>query len=130
MTTYMKTISLKNVSEPVYRDFLEHAKRTDRTAAELIREAMERYREDRIKSVTSLRERMPLHLGKVIKPLSREDRIKSVTSLRERMPLHLGKVIKPLSREDDILGEILSESTPPSRAISPRHPAATPERGS
>ena len=103
MTTYMKTISLKNVSEPVYRDFLEHAKRTDRTAAELIREAMERYR---------------------------EDRIKSVTSLRERMPLHLGKVIKPLSREDDILGEILSERTPPSRAISPRHPAATPERGS
>jgi len=42
----MKTISV-NVSEPVYQDFVEYARRTDRTAAELIREAMELFRAQR-----------------------------------------------------------------------------------
>ncbi len=39
----MKTITI-NVSEPVYRDFQEYARRNDRTTSELIREAMEEYR--------------------------------------------------------------------------------------
>jgi hypothetical protein len=68
----MKTISV-NVSEPVYEDFLEHAQRTDRTAAELIREAMELFRKERIRPRTSLRDLKPLNLGKTIKPLLRRD---------------------------------------------------------
>jgi Arc/MetJ-type ribon-helix-helix transcriptional regulator len=58
----MKTISV-NVSEPVYRDFMEHARRTDRTAAELIREAMESFRDSRIRPRTSIRALAPLELG-------------------------------------------------------------------
>lgn len=68
----MKTI-IVNVSEPVYREFQEQARRTDRTAAELIREAMEAYRmrwADRGGSVLDL---APLDLGTVKKPLAQED---------------------------------------------------------
>jgi hypothetical protein len=68
----MKTISV-NVSEPVYDDFMKYAQRTDRTAAELIREAMELFRRDRIRPRTSLRDRKPLNLGKTLKPLLRRD---------------------------------------------------------
>lgn len=68
----MKTISV-NVSEPVYEDFMEHAQRTDRTAAELIREAMDLFRRERIRPRTSLAELKPLHLGKTLKPLSGRD---------------------------------------------------------
>ena len=68
----MKTISV-NVSEPVYEDFMEHAQRTDRTAAELIREAMDMFRCDRIRPRTSLTELKPLNLGKTLKPLSSRD---------------------------------------------------------
>ena len=39
----MKTITV-NVSEPVYAAFQDHARREDRKASELIREAMERAR--------------------------------------------------------------------------------------
>ncbi|HAO80776.1 MAG TPA: hypothetical protein DCQ92_17745 [Verrucomicrobia subdivision 3 bacterium] len=75
----MKTISV-NVSEPVYEDFMEHAQRTDRTAAELIREAMALFRNERIHPRTSL------------------------TTLK---PLNLGKTLRPLSSRDDLLGEML-----------------------
>jgi hypothetical protein len=75
----MKTISV-NVSGPVYQDFMDHAQRTDRTAAELIREAMELFRRQRIHPLTSL------------------------TGLK---PLNLGKTLKPLSRHNDLLGEML-----------------------
>jgi hypothetical protein len=68
----MKTISV-NVSEPVYDDFMQHAQRTDRTAAELIREAMELFRNQRIRPHTSLAELKPLNLGKTLKPLSSRD---------------------------------------------------------
>ena len=77
--TYMKTISV-NISEPVYKDFVEYARRTDRTAAELIREAMELFRNERIRPRTT------------------------VASLK---PLDLGKTLRPLSNRDDILGEML-----------------------
>ena len=78
-TICMKTITI-NVSEPVYRDFVEHARRQDRTTSELIREAMERYH--------------TLH-------------IRSRSSLKDLKPLSLGKVRKPVRRGDDLLGEML-----------------------
>jgi len=69
----MKTISV-NISEPVYDDFVEHARRTDRTAAELIREAMELFRNQRIRPRTSVASIKPLDLGKVLRPVkNRED---------------------------------------------------------
>lgn len=68
----MKTITV-NVSAPVYREFQEQARRQDRTAAELIREAMEAYRQRWTGSSGSLRDLPPLDLGAVKQPLSRED---------------------------------------------------------
>jgi hypothetical protein len=75
----MKTITV-NVSEPVYRDFVEHARRQDRKASELIREAMEAYRN--------------LH-------------IRPRPSLKDLKPISLGKVRKALGLGDDLLGEML-----------------------
>jgi hypothetical protein len=68
----MKTISV-NVSEPVYEDFMEYAQRTDRTAAELIREAMDLFRNQRIRPRTSLATLKPLNLGKTLRPLTNRD---------------------------------------------------------
>ncbi|HEX5219475.1 MAG TPA: hypothetical protein VFZ59_07895 [Verrucomicrobiae bacterium] len=68
----MKTISV-NVSEPVYEDFMQHAQRTDRTAEELIREAMELFRNQRIRPRTSLVTLKPLNLGKTLRPLTSRD---------------------------------------------------------
>lgn len=75
----MKTITV-NVSEPVYREFQEYARRHDRTTAELIREAMEAYRQ-----------RWAGRSG----------------SLRDLKPLDLGAVKEELFRDDDLLGEML-----------------------
>lgn len=75
----MKTITV-NVSEPVYLEFQEEAKRQDRTTAELIREAMESYRQ-----------RWRSRGG----------------SLRDLAPLELGEVKRPLTQDDDLLGEML-----------------------
>jgi len=69
---YMKTISV-NISEPVYEDFLKHARKTDRTAAELIREAMELFRNERIRPRTSVADLKPLNLGKTLRPLTGRD---------------------------------------------------------
>ena len=68
----MKTITL-NVSEPVYRSFREYAREHDRTTSELIREAMEDYRNERMRSRQSLRGLQPLSLGKVLRPLKSTD---------------------------------------------------------
>ena len=68
----MKTISA-NVSEPVYQDFLEYARRTDRTAAELIREAMELFRAQRIAARGSINTLAALDLGEITAPLDSED---------------------------------------------------------
>jgi hypothetical protein len=70
----MKTISV-NISEPVYKDFVEHARKTDRTAAELIREAMELFRDQRIRPRTSIAGLKPVNLGKTLRPLTRRDDI-------------------------------------------------------
>jgi hypothetical protein len=75
----MKTITV-NVSEPVYKDFQKRAKKLGRPAAELVREAMEQYREQWI-------ERGP--------------------SVLEIPPVSAGDVLALLSGEDDLLGEML-----------------------
>ena len=68
----MKTITV-NVSEPVYEDFQAFAKRVDRKTSELIREAMELYRQARIQRQTSLRDRQAVDVGGPIRPLTPED---------------------------------------------------------
>ena len=54
----MKNISVY-VSDKIYADFKKYARHVDRPVAELIREAMEWYRNNRIQSRTIL-ERMPV----------------------------------------------------------------------
>ena len=68
----MKTITV-NVPEPVYRDFQAQAKAQDRTAAELIRQAMEEYRQNHMKPGVSLREIQPVSVGKILRPLTQAD---------------------------------------------------------
>ena len=68
----MKTITI-NVSEPVYREFQERARKVDRTASELIREAMEYYVRNRLRESRSVLAFPPLDLGKMKKPLRPKD---------------------------------------------------------
>ena len=68
---HMKTITI-NVSEPVYRDFQEYARAVDRPAAEVIRQAMEEYRDRRIRRRASIREVEPLRLGKMLRDIEPE----------------------------------------------------------
>jgi hypothetical protein len=68
----MKTITV-NVSEPVYSDFREYARRQDRPTSELIREAMALYRDQRIRPAGSLRDLVPLSLGEVLHPIAADD---------------------------------------------------------
>lgn len=76
----MKTITV-NVSTPTYREFQEYARRHDRKTSELIREAMELYRVEKIEG-------------------------RQTGSLAELEPLSLGRILKLLDREDDLLGEM------------------------
>ena len=68
----MKTITI-NVSEPVYEDFRRASKSLGRPTSELIREAMENYRRDRLRPRHDLRNLRPYSLGKVLEPLNRDD---------------------------------------------------------
>jgi hypothetical protein len=68
----MKTITV-NVSEPVYEDFQRASKRLGRPTSELIREAMEEYRRERLRPRNDLRGFRPRSLGAVLKPLAPED---------------------------------------------------------
>lgn len=68
----MKTITV-NVSEPVYADFQQHARKVDRKASELIREAMELYRQVHMQRSSSLRDRRPVSVGGSILPLTADD---------------------------------------------------------
>ncbi|MEI6492808.1 MAG: hypothetical protein WCO94_09695 [Verrucomicrobiota bacterium] len=78
----MRTITV-NVSDPVYQDFRAFARKRDRKASELIREAMEMYRQTHIQRRTSLRD---------IRPAS------------------VGGPIQPITGADDLLGEMLDDS--------------------
>ena len=68
----MKTITV-NVSEPVYEDFQRFAQKMDRKASELIREAMEAYRQQHMLRRSSLRDRRPASVGGPIQPITSED---------------------------------------------------------
>jgi hypothetical protein len=68
----MKTITV-NVSEPVYQDFQAFAKKVDRKASELIREAMELYRQIHMTRRTTLRDRCPARVGGPIEMITSED---------------------------------------------------------
>jgi len=68
----MKTITV-NVSEPVYEDFREYARKTDRKASELIREAMENFRQQHMQRRTSLRDRRPVSVGGPIQAITPDD---------------------------------------------------------
>lgn len=72
----MKTITI-NVSEPVYEDFRWASKRLDRPTSELIREAMEQYRRERLRPRGDLRDFRPRSLGRVLRPLQPEDELLS-----------------------------------------------------
>jgi hypothetical protein len=63
----MKTITL-NVSEPVYADFQRYARERDRPTAELVREAMEAYRQARIRPPRTLRDLRPVSVGAILAP--------------------------------------------------------------
>ena len=82
MNRCMKTITI-NVSEPVYHDFRVFARKTDRKTSELIREAMELYRQ--------------MHMQRR-------------TTLRDRRPTSVGGPIAPLTGADDLLGEMLDDT--------------------
>lgn len=68
----MKTITI-NVSEPVYEDFRRASKTLDRSTSELIREAMEQYRRERLRPRSTLHDFRPRSLGRILKPLDTED---------------------------------------------------------
>ena len=58
----MKTITL-NVSESVYEEYRQYAVKVERKTSELIREAMELYRQQHMQRRTSLRDRRPVSVG-------------------------------------------------------------------
>ncbi len=68
----MKVITI-NVSEPVYREFMDYARAHDRKTSELIREAMEDYLERRMRKVSSFKDLVPLSLGRAKGDLSRRE---------------------------------------------------------
>jgi len=70
----MKTITI-NVDDGVYQDFSREAQRLKRPTAELIRQAMERFREQRLIRRTSLRDIRPYDAGGAVKPLTSDDDI-------------------------------------------------------
>jgi hypothetical protein len=70
----MKTITI-NVDDAVYQDFALEAQRMRRPTAELIRQAMERFHEQRLARRTSLRDIRPYDSGGAVKPLTGEDDI-------------------------------------------------------
>jgi len=70
----MKVITI-HVSEPVYEEFRQYARKADRKASELIREAMEMYRQQHMQRRTSLHNRHPASVGGPIRPIGSEDDI-------------------------------------------------------
>ncbi len=68
----MKTITI-NVSELVYEEFRAFAEKRDRKASELIREAMEMYRQMHMHRRTTLRDRRPASVGGPIQAITGGD---------------------------------------------------------
>ena len=79
----MKTITI-NVSEPVYVDFQRFARENDRTTSELIREAMDQYRDKKIQRSSSIVQSQPAHVGDILKPWKcREDLLEGYFDARD-----------------------------------------------
>ncbi len=70
----MKMITI-NVDESVYRRFQDAATRRNRSASELIREAMAQYNEHSIRQATSIFDDKPALVGRVTAPLTMDDDI-------------------------------------------------------
>jgi len=68
----MKTITL-NVSESVYEEYRQYAVKVERKTSELIREAMELYRQQHMQRRTSLRDRRPVSVGDPVQAITAED---------------------------------------------------------
>jgi hypothetical protein len=68
----MKTITI-NVSEGAYEDFQNYATKVHRKTSELIRDAMELYRQQHIQRRTSLRDLRAVSVGGPIQALTNED---------------------------------------------------------
>lgn len=68
----MKTITI-NVSEPVYAEFQAASRTAGRPTSELIREAMELYRRERLRPAGDLTGFRPRSVGKVLRPLTAKD---------------------------------------------------------
>jgi metal-responsive CopG/Arc/MetJ family transcriptional regulator len=68
----MKTITI-TVSEAIYEEFSAYARKLDRKASELIRDAMEQYRKQFVQQRRSLRKRRPASVGGPIQPLTAFD---------------------------------------------------------
>ena len=68
MFRHMKAVTI-HVNEPVYREFKEQARQRERPTSELIRAAMDEYRERHFCGGTSLAEPMPpASVGAVLEP--------------------------------------------------------------
>lgn len=68
----MKTITI-NVSEPVYEEFREYSRRSDRPISEIIRQAMEDFRDSRIRRSGSIRDIPVLPIGTMIRDIDSTD---------------------------------------------------------
>ena len=68
----MTTIRV-TVPDPVYRCFQAQARAQGRSMPEVIRQALEEYRQKHVGSGSSVLEIQPVSVGKVIRPLSRRD---------------------------------------------------------
>ncbi len=68
----MKTITI-NVSEPIYAEFQAASKSAGRPTSELIREAMEFYRRERLHPVGDLTGFRPRSAGRVLRSLTLAD---------------------------------------------------------
>jgi len=67
----MKTITI-NVSEPVYAEFRAASRAMGRPTSELIREAMELYRRERLSPREDLTRFMPRSAGRVLQDLTND----------------------------------------------------------
>lgn len=68
----MKMITI-NVDYEVYQEFQNFGQKCGKSASELIRDAMDHYRQENIPQATSIFDGEPLEAGKQIKPLSEDD---------------------------------------------------------
>lgn len=72
MTQATRTVTLA-VPEDLYRDFEDGARRTNRTAADLMCQALVAYDRQSRRRQGRVRDLPPLDLGEVLRPLTRDD---------------------------------------------------------